>query len=507
MYGFLYELKKDWPPLSWLAVCERGKSEIIVHHGRGVETHPEWFCEAVWDGDFKAGDFDLTDLVFGSGGRARAEQTAFVSSGSTVDRLQHIRHGGKTLISNSLACLYANSAGWDVKGYSGFSKFFGSIVKGLDECERTVPVDGADLTYFSNVIWNGASLTVSDKPAPERDFSCFDAYHIFLQTALTRIGSNTRDQRRNWRLDLLGTVSTGYDSPTIAVLARNAGLEEVLSFVTDRRGRRDDGSEIAARIGLRIKTLDRLAWKSRSKPEIPFIAADAKGEDIQFAGAEDDLRGRVLLTGYHGDKVWEKTNNALQSTIVRGDRSGLSLTEYRLLIGMIHLPVPFMGIRDISQINRISNSSEMLPWDLNNDYNRPICRRILEQAGIPRQLFGQQKKAASNLFSAGDECLTRGARLDYHRWHKSSANDLASTASREDILGSFVSRSLVPELWSSIEPLTRVLLAGLPRRFREAMDWRLHQVRRRVNSSANHFFPSAFPWALQRLASRYGSDR
>ena len=53
-----------------------------------MEVCDTWFCEAVWDGDYEAGDFDLTDLVFGSGGRLRDERAIFVSSGTTVDRLQ-----------------------------------------------------------------------------------------------------------------------------------------------------------------------------------------------------------------------------------------------------------------------------------------------------------------------------------------------------------------------------------------------------------------------------------
>src|SRR2546427_8786426 len=33
------------------------------------------------------------------------------------------------------------------------------------------------------------------------------------------------------------------------------------------------------------------------------------------------------------------------------------------------------------------------PWRLGSDYDRPIPRRILEEAGIPRRLFGNRKKA------------------------------------------------------------------------------------------------------------------
>ena len=58
---FVYVREEDWPPLAWLAECADGAAEIIVHCGARVETRPDGFCEGVWDGDFDAGDLDLTD--------------------------------------------------------------------------------------------------------------------------------------------------------------------------------------------------------------------------------------------------------------------------------------------------------------------------------------------------------------------------------------------------------------------------------------------------------------
>src|SRR5438067_688694 len=41
----------------------------------------------------------------------------------------------------------------------------------------------------------------------------------------------------------------------------------------------------------------------------------------------------------------------------------------------------------------------MAPWRLGSDYDRPIPRRILEEAGIPRQLFGTRKKAVVETYN------------------------------------------------------------------------------------------------------------
>ena len=71
-----------------------------------------------------------------------------------------------------------------------------------------------------------------------------------------------------------------------------------------------------------------------------------------------------MLTGFHGDMVWDKHAKALAPDIIRSDQSGLSLTEYRLWTGFLHLPLPFVGVRQIEDIHAISHDPEMAPWDI-----------------------------------------------------------------------------------------------------------------------------------------------
>jgi hypothetical protein len=102
-----------------------------------------------------------------------------------------------------------------------------------------------------------------------------------------------------------------------------------------------------------------------------------------------------LLTGYHGDKIWAKNVDDLSEDLVRGDSSGLSLSEYRLWAGFIHCPLTFWGARQIRDLVRLSNSREMLPWEVPGEYSRPIPRRIAESAGLPRSAFGTVKRASA----------------------------------------------------------------------------------------------------------------
>jgi hypothetical protein len=40
----------------------------------------------------------------------------------------------------------------------------------------------------------------------------------------------------------------------------------------------------------------------------------------------------------------------------------------------------------------------MKKWQLNNNYDRPIPRRIIEEAGVPRELFGLNKHGAGFIY-------------------------------------------------------------------------------------------------------------
>ena len=70
----------------------------------------------------------------------------------------------------------------------------------------------------------------------------------------------------------------------------------------------------------------------------------------------------------------------------------MGICEYRLIRGIIHCPVPYWGIRHFESIQKISKSNKMKPWSIGGDYDRPVPRRIVEEAGVPRRLFGQIKK-------------------------------------------------------------------------------------------------------------------
>jgi len=482
-----------WPPLAWLARCPHGGDSVAVYHGPGVETTDDWFCEAVWDGAFADGDFDRTDLVFGSGARLRSGVVTFVSAGSTVDRLQSLAADDSLWVSNSLPCLLAAVDGAVDPAYPRYFADFASIRLGLARYRRALATSAGSvrLTYFGNLVWDGTRLRDQPKPSPARDLSSFARYRGFLESSLQRLATNLAATDRRRPYALLGTISSGYDSPTVAALARDAGLEDAITFDRSTRGEPDSGAAIAAALGIRLSVVPHDAWRVTALPEIPFVASDAKGEDVYFKGAEAALAGRVLLTGFHGDLVWGRGFTPRGFDIVRGDQSGLSLSEYRLGVGFLHCPVPFLGVRQIAETQRISRSREMTPWDVDAGYSRPICRRILETAGVPREAFGMRKQTASVLFFERGDFLSPPSLADFHSWlerHMPGAGEAA------------------PGLWQAPARAAGRLLDEAARlsphrlRLLQSLGTRIGARGRR-----EPLFRYLFPWALERARQRYGS--
>ncbi len=209
---------------------------------------------------------------------------------------------------------------------------------------------------------------------------------------------NAADSRRKSPLSTLSTLSSGYDSACGTVIAHSLGCKEALSIEKASKFSieiDDTGRNIAESLGMKHHIIDGSAYLSKDyNYEAEFISGHPTGEDIALASAEPMLVDRLLIVGHHGDKVWSPgLTNALD--FKRGDASGGSLHEFALRIGMVVLPLPFIGAQWQPKINQISESSEMKPWSIGGHYNRPIPRRLIEEAGIPRGSFAQEKKAVA----------------------------------------------------------------------------------------------------------------
>ena len=510
MLKFHYRCQATWPPLAWLAELPRGKDHVIVAHGAAVETTPDWYCEAVWNGHFPAGDFDRTDVVTGSGGRLREDGVYFVSSGSTVDRLQTLDLKDRVLVSNSLACLLAYADASLDPTFPRYATACFSVIKGLDRYMRTVPCSRGEVEfcYFDNLVWNGQALSRREKPNADRNFDTFQDYRDFLASALETLFANMRAYDRKVRYEPIGTLSTGYDSTFATVLTKPLGMREVICF--EHADKHDSGAHNARKLGVEPMIVPLGRWRSLVGPEVPFIAGDGVGEEVHFSAVADKLRQRVLVTGYHGDKVWEKDTPYTAATLIRGDMSGMSLTEFRLAAGFIHCPIAFFGARQVADIKRISNSPEMTPWDTGGHYSRPICRRIIEEAGLPRDAFGTRKSHASRWFAIHPEYLTDASASSYRSWLRAHRGRWLERGSLPPVVSWRYDR------WRTeiIDKVSKALVT-LPGYYRLKLN-RIKSLQLFVNMDASDYrydFPLyglrryAMPWAVEETKRRYVEDR
>lgn len=380
------------PRLAWCAKIKRGNRSIELLHGPWVEVANDFFCEGAWSGDFANAGFD-TGMFMGTGGKTTDDGLIVASPNHTLDRIWLLKYDEVLLVSNSLTFVLAQTNDDADQHSLLYDSRLASIKYGLNKYVRSIPTRNGgqvQIYYHCNLLIN-PDLYVTEKPKMfVRDFVDYSDYKLFLEENVVAIHANANDRQRQFKYAPIATISSGYDSPAAAVLARKAGCNEALTF-SGARGSKDiadSGAKIAGILGMEVKTYGRLDYlKQTGFPEVDTYSP------CEFASFAVELKGRILFTGFNGDKVWDKNCQTCSPYIVRGDASGHALTELRLRYGYVHLPIAFLGCTSHLSIHRISNSEEMTPWSTGNSYDRPIPRRLVEESGIDRKLFGAKKRA------------------------------------------------------------------------------------------------------------------
>lgn len=388
------------PKLAWCAEMMLGR--VRVEHGGAVEVGDGSIVEGAWSGRFADWDFSTAPTFTGTGLKVSGDQVLFATPTDTLHALFFIRCRRRLFCSNSLPFLLTRSGDEVDPSYPYYQFDLMSVMYGLNRYCRSIPTLGGhhvSIVYHSNILVDGALRTTSIPKSAPPAFPDYDAYTHFLTSEVVGVSANAGDPERRSGYEPLATISSGYDSPACAILARSAGCREAVTFTKARRDygyQEDTGKRIAEQLGLEVTEYDSAAYLSQSTlREIEFVASGVGGDDVIFSALEDRLSGRLLYTGFHGDKVWARTGQTPSEDIVRGDASGASMTEFRLRVGFLNLAIPFIGCVRHPSIHSISSSDEMRPWSLDGDYDRPIPRRLVEEAGVPREWFGQTKKAAA----------------------------------------------------------------------------------------------------------------
>ena len=419
-YRFEYKCIEELPKLAWCLRLEKASSNIYVIHGSGVEIDNAWFCEGAWSNSFDIPDFDQKYMI-GTGVKTFDNSLLLVSPDHTLDRILLLKKNDQIFASNSLPFLLSYSREKINMNCLFYDAYWTSIKDGLKYYKKSILTENENkiYLYYASNIKITKELCIFVEPKKEsQEFTTYNNYKNYIIDCAKKIVANAGSEKRLISYSPLATLSTGYDSPASAVIAKYVGCNEGVTFNDSRddSGNIDCGTEIANYIGINVKEFSRLNYKSFNKfPEI-----ENSGGPNEFLSFGNAIREKILFTGYAGDTFWDKNCNHVSKELIRAGGGGGSVTEYRLRTGFFQLPIPFIAADNHPSIHQISNSKEMMHWSTKNLYDRPIARRLVEEAWVPRALFGQLKKAAGVVVTREgiETTMSEGSIKDFNKFYE-----------------------------------------------------------------------------------------
>jgi hypothetical protein len=375
--------------------------------------------EGIWDDDFEKGAFHQSENFFGSGIRIEDNSIYFVTSSSRSDRIFFCEDKQKYFFSNSLVLLLSYTEAQLDDNYDYQSESL-SICRGLNKYKKQYRILHPEIKCFYQIFYENVILSDNQisfqRRYKKRKIGSYSQYCRVVLEVLHKLKSNYESNAREHTFSAFTTLSQGYDSTAVTCLVKNIGVKD--AFIGNRiphafhlptmMFEMDGAIKIAELLGLRVQGIDS-SRKSISEDELYFLATNYPKFNTQ-AWSEVSLHGMakyieshnlcaVVFTGHHGDSTWDiKISDDFLDEELKAPAMLGFCQEMRLKAGYIHIPVPRIGADNLKDIVSISRSQEMIPWRLNNDYDRPIPRRIAEEAGVPRALFGQKKKYVANLY-------------------------------------------------------------------------------------------------------------
>jgi hypothetical protein len=431
---FSYQRVAQLSPLAWVAKVLPDISSIAVTHGRFVETHPHFFVEGAWAGDFEEGRLHDADTVFGSGGGLAEAGVTFVSCTATTDFLYHNDDGGNFVIANSLPLLLAVLDDALQPGCEDYSRINCSILGGIRRYQTHIPTRKGQVSrvMHSNVRFGADGISLVEKPLPPR-FRQFVDYRDFMRNRIGALFANARHPVRQHPMQIFSTQSKGYDSTAVNALAAPFRIDRVFTSPQSKERRSfylggkaslpsDDGTPVGETLGFSCTPIDRLGFREKLANEHLYWAGLDNNQDLNLHGIQSFIDSpTLLLTGnlgeiwYTAEAIGKSRLPTVNDELIRWDQAGHGLSEVRLATGMAQVAAPFIGARSRQDILDITEDPAMNAFRLGGGYDRPIARRIAEEAGVPRELFGQAKLASIVHLPSPNVPVTPALRADFFR--------------------------------------------------------------------------------------------
>ena len=337
-----FQYKDTLPPLAWAACHSVGSDFVHVIVGNRVSTQPDIFWEGPNVRPSEPHEIAAHHLSLVTGGMIDGSAIKFFTPGHVLDRLCYTKVGGSFHISNSLPFLLAQSGNNLRPKYLHYASHFRKIIEHVQAIPGTISdiflLSGANI----RITRNHSERIEHKQKSPE--FSNFKEYRDRIDEWLDEI-DDALQHEANFRFRPMTTISSGYDSTAVSVLARRVGVTDALTIEDARKDALDDlndsGREIGEQLGLNVISTRREAYQRHGiKAELPFNFAGTP-EDLPFFEFSKYLDGALLFNGVHGDTVWNRVTRLRHWR--RLDACGASMQEFRLHAGFAHAPLPFFG--------------------------------------------------------------------------------------------------------------------------------------------------------------------
>lgn len=436
------------PRLSWVARRRSGRWDFTV--GDAVETSGHGFFEGVWDADFAVFRPDLSDHRFGSGMIMTEAGPTFTCS-FPGEPLYVILSKATNDVVVSNSPIFALTAAGILPGESTFDALTENIrEKSMALCqlgvERSPTLLSEDsthamhlLTYFNFQIADDARIR-RNWTIPQREFRTYGQYRDLLTGTLEGLFRNGAASGRRHRLTPVVPISRGYDSTACAAIAAEVGCRDAVTLDVIVEGRHDSGEENARALGLDVSvhrhmygddlanlTVGQIGPVEDAAAE--FIATAGRPGNIIYLAFEHRLTDRIMISGAGGDPYWPKEITATSGLSMRAEYIR-GTVEFRLRVGFANVPLPCVGTRFTPAIAALNRSEEMAEFSVGGDYDRPVPRRIGEEAGLARDSFGVAKTATAPVIADDLRHFVDAARVvakRYDRWDSGVRSDGAWT--------------------------------------------------------------------------------
>jgi hypothetical protein len=318
-------------------------------------------------------------------------------------------------------------------------------------------------------------------------------YSDFLEKTAQRMTANAMDPRRKQVFRPVAAISRGYDSVAVAAVASRAQCRRAVTFRhSSAKGIEDSGAEIAAVLGMEVKEYNRSDYaRAGGLPEVEFYPY-TRPSSKTLRSFEEELTGSLFFNGQAGEDFWGtswESGLPLLQEPGATTMAGSNVTEFRLRVGTIFFPLPVCGAIHAPALRRIGRSKEMAAWSVGGSYDRPIPRRLAEERGVPRHLFGQRKVGGGP--EMGPLGLCPESEADFRAFH---AEFVGGKVSREKD----IPQAVLKRRRSWVQPLRRIVFSStrINRMFRRLVGDRLDSRWGSLSLYTLH-------WSFYRLKKRY----